>query len=378
MSLDDDLSRLILRIHGVPLGEESWISVAGAVAERLGAYGVAAILHRADRPEVLASAMTGYRDLPFDRILSEYAEHYHTRNPQALFERAHPGADHYLDGLDPVFTSENYPDFSRWEADRIGIRYHATGYCRPDEGLTYAFAFSGSERTGPLSSEQVVLFHELMRHLRRAVATAHRLGTLTDAPLLEDGLEVHLEGLTDPAAILNSDGGLAFANAALLALARARDGFVVTTSQVRLLRPADQLRFVQLCAATRALAAVTTEGDRFLVVARPDGRRPCIVTVSPLSHGPALPGAPRRMLVSVTDLDRGRDVAPERLVAAFGLTPGEAGLASLLFAHGHLDAVAALRGVTIATARSQLKSVFAKTGVTSQGELITLLARISR
>lgn len=378
MSLDDDLSRLILRIHGVPLGEESWITVAGAVAERLGAYGVAAILHRADRPEVLASAMAGYRDLPFDRILSEYAEHYHTRNPQALFERAHPTANYYLDGLDPVFTAENYPDFSRWEADRIGIRYHATGYCRPTESLTYAFTFSGSERTGPLSSEQIALFHELMRHLRRAVATAHRLGTLTDAARLEDGLEVHIEGLTDPAAILNGDGGLVFANSALLALSRARDGLVVTTSQVRLLRSADQLRFAQLCAATRSLAVVTAEGDRFLVVARPDGRRPYIVTVSPLSHGPALPGAPRRMLMIVTDLDRGRDVAPERLVAAFGLTPGEAGLASLLFAHGHLDAVAALRGVTIATARSQLKSIFAKTGVTSQGELITLLARISR
>ncbi|AWN45774.1 hypothetical protein DK419_05110 [Methylobacterium terrae] len=378
MSLDDDLSRLILRIHGVPLGEESWISAAGAVAERLGAYGVATVLHRADRPEVLASAMAGYRDLAFDRILSEYAEHYHARNPQALFERAHPGADHYLDGLDPVFTAENYPDFSRWEADRIGIRYHATGYCRPDEGLTYAFAFSGSERTGPLSSAQVALFHELMRHLRRAVATAHRLGTLTGAAPIEDGIEAHLEGLPHPAAILNGDGGLAFANSALLALSRARDGLLATTSQLRLLRPGDQLRFVQLCAAARALAGETAEGGRFLAVARPDGRRPYIVTVSPLSHGPARPGAPTRMLVSVTDLDRGREVAPEPLVAAFGLTPGEAGLASLLFACGHLDAVAAARGVAIATVRSQLKSVFAKTGATSQGELIALLARVSR
>ncbi|AWN54244.1 hypothetical protein [Methylobacterium sp. 17Sr1-1] len=227
MSLDDELSRLILRIHGVPLGDEPWISVASAVAERLGAYGVTAVLHRADRPEVLASAMAGYRDLPFDRILSEYAEHYHAENPQALFERARPGADHYLDGLDPVFTAENYPDFSRWEADRIGIRFHATGYCRPAEDLTYAFAFSGSARTGPFSGEQVPLFHELMRHLRRAVATAHRLGTLTGTAPLESEFEAYLEGLPQPAAILHGDGGLAFANSALLALSSARDGILV-------------------------------------------------------------------------------------------------------------------------------------------------------
>ncbi len=378
MSLDDELSRLILRIHGVPLGEESWIAVASAVAERIGAYGVTAVLHRVDRPEVLASAMAGYRDLPFDRILSEYAEHHHARNPQALFERAHPGADHYLDGLDPVFTPENYPDFSRWEADRIGIRYHATGYCRPAEDLTFAFAFSGSERTGPFSSTQIALFHELMRHLRRAVATAHRLGTLAGAAPVEDAFEAHLESLPHPAAILTADGGVAFANAALLALSRARDGLLVTTTQLRLLRPADQVRFAGLCAAMRSVGIETVERSRFLMVSRPDGRRPYIVTVSPLVHGPVRPGLPVRTLVIVTDLDRRRPVAPDHLVAAFGLTPGEAGLASLLFESGHLDAVAAARGVTIATARSQLKSVFAKTGVTSQGELIALLARLVR
>ncbi|AWN54243.1 hypothetical protein [Methylobacterium sp. 17Sr1-1] len=152
----------------------------------------------------------------------------------------------------------------------------------------------------------------------------------------------------------------------------------MTTTQLRLLRSADQLRFAQLCAAARALVSGTAEGSRFLAVARPDGRRPYIVTVSPLALGPARPGFPVRMLVTVTDLDRGRRIAPDHLVAAFGLTRGEAGLVSLLFESGHLDAAAAARGVAIATARSQLKSVFAKIGVTSQGELIALVARFAR
>jgi hypothetical protein len=108
MSVHDRVHQLILQVHGAALEGGGWITPASAIAELIGAYGVTAVLHRVDRPEVTSSAMAGYRDLPFDSILAEYAAHYHTRNPQALFERTQPKALVYYDGIDPILTSENF------------------------------------------------------------------------------------------------------------------------------------------------------------------------------------------------------------------------------------------------------------------------------
>ena len=64
-----------------------------------------------------------------------------------------------------------------------------------------------------------------------------------------------------------------------------------------------------------------------------------------------------------------------RLAQLLGLTPAESRLVAELFVTaGRLDDVAAARGVTHETARSQLRSVFQKCGVGSQAELVRLVA----
>jgi DNA-binding CsgD family transcriptional regulator len=56
-----------------------------------------------------------------------------------------------------------------------------------------------------------------------------------------------------------------------------------------------------------------------------------------------------------------------------GITRAEARLASMLADGISLEEVAEALLVSIQTVRSQLKSVFAKTGVTRQAELVALL-----
>ena len=59
-----------------------------------------------------------------------------------------------------------------------------------------------------------------------------------------------------------------------------------------------------------------------------------------------------------------------------GLTPAEAALANLI-GQGHAPARAAdLRRITPATARSMLKLIFAKLGVSRQAELAILVTRL--
>ena len=60
----------------------------------------------------------------------------------------------------------------------------------------------------------------------------------------------------------------------------------------------------------------------------------------------------------------------------FGLTRREARVASALATGLQLQEIAALHGVGMGTVRSQLKSIFVKTGTNRQPELVALLARL--
>jgi DNA-binding CsgD family transcriptional regulator len=66
------------------------------------------------------------------------------------------------------------------------------------------------------------------------------------------------------------------------------------------------------------------------------------------------------------------------LVSAFRLTPAEARLAMRFLAKGSLEAAANELGISIDTARNQLKGVYEKTGARRQGEIIALLSRLAR
>ena len=62
----------------------------------------------------------------------------------------------------------------------------------------------------------------------------------------------------------------------------------------------------------------------------------------------------------------------------FGLTEAEAEVARLLAQGVTLDGIAKTRGVSIGTVRLQLKSIFGKTDVHKQGQLVALLSGEAR
>lgn len=66
----------------------------------------------------------------------------------------------------------------------------------------------------------------------------------------------------------------------------------------------------------------------------------------------------------------------ERLTQMFGLTQTEARLAAHLADGGSVRGYAELFEVSVSTARSQLKAVFAKTGVNRQSALAALAPRL--
>jgi DNA-binding CsgD family transcriptional regulator len=87
---------------------------------------------------------------------------------------------------------------------------------------------------------------------------------------------------------------------------------------------------------------------------------------SPVGNGADMVQKHRRSL-------RTRRISEASLRSRFCLTPAEAQIALGIADGKTLAAIAEARGVSVSTARGQLKFVFAKTGTHRQAELVALL-----
>jgi DNA-binding CsgD family transcriptional regulator/PAS domain-containing protein len=83
-----------------------------------------------------------------------------------------------------------------------------------------------------------------------------------------------------------------------------------------------------------------------------------------------------RAILLVSDLTRPSVTDAARLSLVFGLTGAEARLAAAICEGNDLNAAAATFGVSRQTVRSQLKTIFAKTGSRRQAELVARAAQI--
>ncbi|HEY0437134.1 MAG TPA: hypothetical protein VGC92_10865 [Phenylobacterium sp.] len=89
----------------------------------------------------------------------------------------------------------------------------------------------------------------------------------------------------------------------------------------------------------------------------------------------ANPEVRKRMRVLHAALERRETRQRDQLMSAYGLTPTEVRLALHLAEGGSVAGYAELFGVAVGTARSQLKSIFAKTGVNRQAALVSIVPR---
>jgi len=89
------------------------------------------------------------------------------------------------------------------------------------------------------------------------------------------------------------------------------------------------------------------------------------------------PLAAAQAIVVLIDPDVRPQPPEEHLKLAFGLSTTEARLAARLAAGESLDAIADALAITYETARTVLKRVFAKVGVSRQSELVALLSKLT-
>lgn len=306
-------------------------------------------------------------------VLAAYRREFIPRNPREPFwARMTPGVAIDLDRLVRPDAVEAGPLGAFMRRSGFPAR-HVCGI-RLDLGEGEEARLSlGRNVSGAFDERALALLSALAPHLvamlrGRALLEGNPARPRAQAWGIDD-----IEFLPQPLGIISGTPPLLHANAALRRLARRRDGLIF--GHLRL-AAADPRADAALADAIAALSHGATAGSppmRSVAVPRAGHALPYLVQAIAIG-GPA-PQA-RGVLLAVTDPALGKPDAT-LLRDLLGLTRAEAALAAELAAGATLAGAARARGISLETARTQLKAVLGKTGCARQQDLARLLARIA-
>ncbi|MGH6812095.1 MAG: helix-turn-helix transcriptional regulator [Methylocella sp.] len=368
----EELTVLIDSIYEAVLNNDLWPGVLIKLADAMGA--AHATIPTADWRANIANVIAPRLD---PDLLASFKEYWAFRDP--LFGRAilRPAGEIYtLDGLMPREEFSATPIFNEWHR-RAGFGLAAIGAnLVAEDGFSALIAFFNAPSRDTLTSEQTRLFKAALPHFMRAVRAHRQLWKLELKHLAFSPTEP-FDTLSQCALLVDASARVVVANTAAKARLDARDGIILRDGRLAVTGSPDALQKLVASCARRSLGIGGPGGE--LKVPREPPRPPLHATVTPLRSAMRLAnvpwigiGAPVAMVtVSDPEIDwRQREVNLRR---RFGLTAAETGLvAEILKGYGR-KAAARRRGISDTTAKTQLSSIFDKTGTHRQAELVRLL-----
>lgn len=238
-------------------------------------------------------------------------------------------------------------------------------------GGIYGFRLTRSEREAPFGAAERAQCARLLPHLRRALSLhqvqrrdqrVHSLYSQAMAQLMVGAI------------VLDEHGKVIECNPMAAAIVRMGDGLRIAGDEIEATYRTDNTRLQRLI--REAVATVPT-GKTSLIeamsVTRPSGKVAWGVVVQPIAPDDWSEGKHRpSVAVFVRDAE-GRADPPVRLAQQlFQLTPAETALAIQLANGLSLEEAAEALNIRRNTARAHLRSIFSKTGVRRQTELVRI------
>src|ERR1700730_279349 len=375
MSEDSELIALIDLIYAAVLDADLWPTVLAKLAGATGT--MQAIIATMDRrTDTFASiSRRAYPDLE-----ASYKDYWAFRNPLWDNATALPAGELFsLDTLMPRQDFAKTPVFNEWwKTADYGLEMLGANLPVADR-VSSVICVVNARRSDALTSEQTRVFEPAVRHVSRAVRVHRQLWTLD---LMHDTAPERFESLRQGAILVDAAANVLFTNAPARAVLETGEGLVLKGGCLASTDGADTLqRLIASCA--RGVGPMRGPLGGELDVRR-GPNRPCLhVSVTPLrSKDPAtgMPWLGLRLpaaIVTVVDPETGRRQLAQNLHNRFGLTGAETGLAAEILKGDGRAAAARRRGISVATVRAQLSSIFEKTGTHRQAELIHLLLELA-
>lgn len=367
MARADEALQLIQSIYDVALGRENWPSIIRKISAASGGHSGLLRLVDCRRAAIGFVAAYGYEQ----KHLEDYRQHYIHLDPyREHLAAASAGSLLQSDQLVPLQQRQHTEYFNDYE--RRSDRFHALGspLGREQDFLLY-LGLSRGQRAGPYEEETLAFIRSLLPHMLRAVQIQRLIGSAVDAQCLS---EAALDRLRIGVILIDAARCVRFANRAALSLAAAF-GLSLGESGLALPAPRFNNRLQNLLNGSLAAGipgSNTAPGGDMTYSCPGVGLLqfrffPLLTSGEPSLAGQRVQIAVFLMRPGPPHLDAGQ------LVIQFGLTVAESRLAVRLAEGRTIAEAAKAAGISMATARTHLSNIFAKTATSRQSELALLL-----
>ena len=208
-------------------------------------------------------------------------------------------------------------------------------------------------------------------HLKSALILRRKF---IDLRLKDSFLDAALNASTEGIVILDKTCRVLFMNRTAEDMVRGGEGLTVRSGRLCAVDLKDSMGLLDLIhSVTATTGAKGTTAARAMFISRRK-RCPLKLTVAPFLTQAATSPCSAAAIAFISDHEQ-TNQDREMFLRRYGLTPAESRLALLLSEGRSLKEAADHCGVTYNTVRSQLKSIFSKTGVDRQAELVQVLLR---
>ena len=279
--------------------------------------------------------------------------------------RTNERLDRVLHARGALYRSSYYNEWMRPQ----GFKYTIGNTLLSEGGIVANITLMRAPDMKTFSSAEVRSFEALSRHMTRALQMSMRLET-TESGATSTGV---LDALPQALAIVDAQRRVLHANAPMQALLSRKQGLMLRQGRLEASHAATQQALAARIAGAFGVGPPASNDAPPLPL--PGGETAAQrLTVMPLVGrlGRTLIARPTALLMVAEEAAR-PVLSRASIRLQYGYTPAEGRLAELL-ARGHeLKVAARLMGVTYGTARAYLKSVFDKTGVHSQVQLVARL-----
>lgn len=381
--IDLDYDRLIGLIYQGPLEARPWQSFLPLIREIMDAQVVSLVLRppaAGDRGVILnCRRPTGHASSePAETLLADpndweaitYREQFFALDP---FINLPPGKVVTQAELVPdeeLLASEYYHNY----LEPIGI-FHILGVdtVEPD-GLMARLRVARRLEEAPFERQHKELCERMVPHLQRAIQIHARLNRMESERALYAGA---VDQLTVATVILDEQKRVLSRNSVAETILDDKDGLSVVEQVLQADNRGANEQLQQLVKdAVSAQISGETSMARALRIPRPSGKADLGLVVRPIpasewSEGQSSPC----VAVFISDPQMQEDSSRQLLAELFELTPAEANLAIKLARGLSLAEVSEEQNISQHTARAQLKSIFSKTAVTRQAELVRLVLK---
>jgi len=369
-----NISGAIEQIYAAAAEPDRWPAALQAIATCFGDIGAILIYTREDGSAatiVSPSLEAAQRDYANGWWEQDFRL---TRALEHFYRAEHgPVTDAHFTTPEEMRTHAFYTDFQR----RHGLFWIASMEISPGPNVRVALSIHRGPDRPAYDDDELKLFSQIGRHAEQSLRLAVRL---LRAEITSIGLGETLSRLESAVFVVDENARIIFQN-------RAADGVLGDGLQEQngrlIARGAvgDQFQRVLTKAADGALSDLHPEFLQPVVIARSRDRFPLVAHLIPLrvpqQSTLAQFLAAGRVAVLVQSMESERTAEPTLVRDILGLTLAEARLAVLVGTGLAPRDVAQQLGVKEETARTVLKRVFAKTGLSRQSELAALMTRLT-